>query len=96
VLEVIRWTIAALGVYLLVGSLAGAVFVVRGVGRVDRAARGTGWGFRVLIVPGCAVFWPLLIARWINEVRRPPPPALSDIPTDDGTTVIPAAPGDPA
>lgn len=54
------------------GLLFALAFVVAGVGRVDPAARGAGWGFRVLIVPGCVIFWPLLAVRWAAGSRRPP------------------------
>lgn len=38
-------------------------FVARGVDRMDEKARGAGWGFRLLLVPGVMVFWPLLWRR---------------------------------
>jgi hypothetical protein len=34
------------------------------VDRIDPMARGAGWGFRLLITPGAALFWPLLLVRW--------------------------------
>ena len=46
--------------YLLVGLLFAIPFVVKGAGAIDPVARGGSWGFRVIIVPGVLVFWPLL------------------------------------
>ncbi len=60
------------GGYLLAGLLFGIVFVVRGVERVDPAAQGAGWGFRLLILPGVAAFWPLLAHRWLRGIATPP------------------------
>jgi hypothetical protein len=43
-----------------------AAFVIRGVQRVDPAAKGAPLGFRLLILPGCAALWPLLLGRWMR------------------------------
>lgn len=57
------------GLYLLIGMVFALAFVFRGAGRIDPAAQHGTWGFRILIVPGCAVFWPLLIGRWLAAAR---------------------------
>jgi GNAT superfamily N-acetyltransferase len=59
-------------VYLAVGLLFAAAFSARGARAVDPAARGAGWGFRLLIVPGAAAFWPLLALRWLRGTGVPP------------------------
>jgi len=46
--------------------------VGKGVDRIDPNARGAGLGFRLLILPGSAALWPLLLRRWI---AGSPPPA---------------------
>lgn len=56
-------------IYLVVGILFGIVFVTRGVQTIDHAAEGTGWGFRLIILPGVAAFWPLLLGRWIRRAQ---------------------------
>ncbi|MBL8234881.1 MAG: hypothetical protein JNL98_40650 [Bryobacterales bacterium] len=38
-------------------------FAWRGVDRFDEKARGAGCGFRLLLIPGTMVFWPLLLLR---------------------------------
>ena len=63
--------LATLGFYLLIGIGFSVLFVFLGVGRTDRSAVGAGLGFRLVILPGCAVFWPLLAWRW---ARGSPPP----------------------
>lgn len=49
-----------IGAYVLVGLVFGLWFVLRGVQR-DPAARAAGLGFRLLILPGSAALWPLLL-----------------------------------
>ena len=53
-------------IYLTCGLLFGVAFVAFGVGRLDAAARGTSITFRLLILPGTMVFWPLLAVRWLK------------------------------
>lgn len=50
----------------------GLAFVAFGVSRVDSSARGAGWGFRLLILPGAALLWPLILAKWIHALRAVP------------------------
>ena len=61
-----------LGTYLACGLLFAVPFILFGVQKIDpQAARGS-WGFRLLIFPGAAAFWPLLLGRWFRGVRNPP------------------------
>lgn len=62
--------LGAIGIYLLMGLLFAAWFVAFGVGRVDPVARGAGVGFRVLIAPGCAALWPVLLVKWVRASRQ--------------------------
>jgi hypothetical protein len=52
--------------YLAIGAVFAFAFVARGVERVDDAARASGWGFRLLLLPGSAVLWPWLARRWAS------------------------------
>ena len=59
--------------YLGLGLGVGLLFVLFGVGRVDEGARG--WslgriGFRLTVLPGCVVLWPLVALRWVQG-RQP-------------------------
>ena len=58
--------------YFGMGGLFALAFVLRGVDRIDPMASGAGWGFRVLITPGAALFWPLLLVRWAAGSMAPP------------------------
>ena len=59
-----------LGAYLLGGLVLGVPFVLRGVDRVDEAARGAGPGFRLLILPGTVALWPWLVVKWCQALRK--------------------------
>ena len=66
------FAVRALYAYTLAGALFALVFVVRGVHAVDTQARGASLGFRLLIFPGVAAFWPLLLRRWLRATGEPP------------------------
>ena len=69
---VVGWGLALLGLYLAAGLLFAVPFLAVGVKRIDPAASQGTWGFRVLILPGVVVFWPLLLARWLGGSEQPP------------------------
>ena len=58
--------------YALVGLLFATLFVSLAVERLDSETRESSFAFRVLIVPGVAAFWPMLLARWIRGLQEPP------------------------
>ncbi|MFG0283540.1 MAG: hypothetical protein ACF8R7_03890 [Phycisphaerales bacterium JB039] len=60
-------TIAA--IYLVIGLIFAAGFVTIGVGRLDSAARAAPALFRVIILPGAAALWPVLMLRLVRGGR---------------------------
>lgn len=58
--------------YLISGVIFAVLFSFRGVERVDPEAKEGTWGFRLLILPGATVFWPLLAYRWLSQSGSPP------------------------
>lgn len=62
----------SLELYLGLGLLFALAFVGRGASRIDPAARQSGIGFRLLILPGAVAFWPLLAYRWLRAFRGEP------------------------
>jgi hypothetical protein len=50
--------------YLILGLLFAIPFVIKGVTKIDEGAKGTGWGFRIIIIPGVVICWPLLLKKW--------------------------------
>ena len=52
--------------YLVAGVLFAFFFLIKGIQKVDTAAYGSGWGFRLIILPGVITFWPVLLTKWIK------------------------------
>ena len=65
-LPLAQWIVALGTLYASIGVLFGVVFVTRGVGRVDPGALGASILFRLLILPGVAALWPLMLCRWVG------------------------------
>lgn len=62
------WFIVA--VHALLGLAFAGAMLFFGVGRIDPSARGAGLGFRLLILPGMVVLWPVLAWKWWGFLRR--------------------------
>jgi hypothetical protein len=61
-----------MSIYVVCGLVFAAPFAFVGVGKIDpHAAHGT-WGFRLLIIPGTILLWPLLAMRWFKGIHEPP------------------------
>jgi hypothetical protein len=61
--------VAALAVYGLTGAVFAVAFVLFGIQCVDPVAEHSPIGFRLIVIPGVAALWPLLLGRWL-KVRR--------------------------
>ena len=61
--ELALWPLAA---YVVTGLVFAAAFLTFGVARVDPGARGSGVAFRLLLVPGTVLVWPVLARRWVR------------------------------
>jgi len=61
-----------LEVYAGLGFLFALVFVWVGLQSLDSEAQGSGIGFRLLVLPGVAALWPVLLYRWIQHISEPP------------------------
>lgn len=55
--------LSIVAVYLLVGLLFAAWFVLRGMHRLDPVAQEAGWRVRLLLLPGAAALWPILLHK---------------------------------
>jgi hypothetical protein len=51
-------------IYVAVGLLIGLAFIIFGVARVQPAALTV--GARILLLPGAAALWPLVLRRWLK------------------------------
>ncbi len=57
--------------YLALGILFAIPFITIGIAHIDPAARHAPLSFRLLILPGVAALWPLLLLRWIRRAPAP-------------------------
>ncbi|MEO1293993.1 MAG: hypothetical protein AAFV62_14415 [Pseudomonadota bacterium] len=55
-------------IYGFIGLAIGAAFVLVGVDDVDRGAHGS-YVFRLLLIPGMILLWPLVLLRWRKILR---------------------------
>ena len=58
--------------WLGIGVVTAAAFIPFGLSRVEAGAVGA-WPFRLLLIPGVVLLWPLVLWRWaqIERARRP-------------------------
>ena len=59
-----------IGIYLLFGLVFAVVFVIKGADKVDESARDSTIGFKIIIIPGTMVFWPLLLNKWLKASKN--------------------------
>jgi hypothetical protein len=57
----------ALALYLAIGLVTGAAFVILGVEQVAHAP--VTLGARILLLPGATLLWPYVINRWLTSPR---------------------------
>ncbi len=55
--------------YFAIGVVCAALFIVRGISQIDPAAHAATWSFRILIMPGAAAMWPLVMTHWFHATR---------------------------
>ncbi|KZK75536.1 hypothetical protein PsW64_05444 [Pseudovibrio sp. W64] len=55
-------------IYCVIGLVVALAFISFGLGRVELAARGA-FLFRLQIIPGLILLWPIVIVRWIALER---------------------------
>jgi hypothetical protein len=54
--------------YLLLGVLFVVPFLIKGLTKVDEEALGGTFGFKIIIIPGVIVFWPVLLKKWMKKI----------------------------
>jgi hypothetical protein len=61
----INYVLFLVGFYLLLGLVFSVYFLVKVVPTIDEAAQGTSLSFKLIILPGCIVFWPILLRKYL-------------------------------
>lgn len=57
--------------YLLCGLIFAIPFILFGIHRVDPAAKGGTIAFRLMVLPGITLFWPLLLTHLLRGQEKP-------------------------
>jgi hypothetical protein len=65
----VQLLVDALAAYGVAGAIFAAAFVTFGIQRVDPVAEHAPLGFRLIVIPGVAALWPLLLVRWVRRLR---------------------------
>jgi hypothetical protein len=60
----------AVVLYIIAGLLFAIPFLIKWVVIVDESTDGTSWPFRLLILPGCIVFWPVLLRKYLKARKE--------------------------
>ena len=68
-MAIAEWFVNLLGVYTGIGLLFAIAFLTVGISQVDPDSRGSGVGFRLIILPGVAALSPVLLTRWVGKGR---------------------------
>lgn len=68
---VASWIASLAAGYLLIGAVFAIPFVLRWAGTMDPVAAHGTWGFRLLILPGAALLWPVLILKLLRHRGQP-------------------------
>src|SRR3954466_1532669 len=58
-----------LAVFILAGILFVFFFLASGLQKIDEGVHASSIGFRIIIIPGCIVFWPVLLHKWLQVIR---------------------------
>ena len=61
--------LVAITAYLIAGIVFTIFFQAKGLSKIDEGVHGSSWGFRIIIIPGCIVFWPVLLKKWMKKAR---------------------------
>ena len=69
---IVSIVLAVVGIYMLIGLIFGIYFAFTQVGKVDPVAKAGTWGFRILIIPGMTIFWPIFAKRLAAGLETPP------------------------
>ncbi len=57
-------------IYLLLGVLFVIPFLMKGLTKVDEGAHGGTIGFKIIIIPGVIVLWPVLLKKWMKNLKH--------------------------
>ncbi len=56
--------------YLGLGALFALIFLARWIYTLDESAQGSPFTFRLMILPGCVLLWPVLLRKYLMKIRK--------------------------
>lgn len=68
-IRIVQVALALLAAYGAIGLVVGVPFVARSVQRIDRGAAHAPWTFRLLILPGVVLLWPVVVF-WMRRTAH--------------------------
>jgi hypothetical protein len=69
--EVVRTLVWIVQGYLILGIVFAVPVALFFLARLDPAARGNTWGFRIIVIPGLTLMWPLFLWRLLRNQQAP-------------------------
>jgi len=67
---ILQIILAVCYIYLLCGFVFALVFIISGVEKIDDAAIGSSFGFKMIIIPGAMILWPVLWRKWLQANNK--------------------------
>jgi len=68
--QVVISILIVMSFYLVSGLLFSILFLIIGLQRVDDGTNETSLFFKMLILPGVVLLWPLLLQKWIKSKQQ--------------------------
>ncbi|XAL99555.1 hypothetical protein OT109_18495 [Phycisphaeraceae bacterium D3-23] len=56
-------------VYSVVGAVVSVLLAFVGLGRIDPVAAHAPWFFRLMVLPGLAGLWPVMLVKWARAEK---------------------------
>ncbi len=72
-MNIVAFLLIIVIVYLGCGIVFALLFVFFGVTKVSETARGATAGFRIIILPGVTLLWPVLLRKWLRVTKKTSP-----------------------
>ena len=69
---IVQFILILVLIYLGLGVLFVIPFLIKGISKVDEGVHGGTTGFKIIIIPGVIVFWPVLLKKWLRVKNNNP------------------------
>lgn len=66
-MQMIEILVTIFFIYLSIGFLFAIVFIVKGAKVIDESVSESPKTFRLLLIPGALLLWPVLLIKWVKK-----------------------------